>query len=49
MSDLGVSISEQLITDLKKKKLKMEIKEEVVSFFEEQFKKTTTILCLKKN
>ena len=34
MSDLGVSISEQLITDLKKKI--GEAQEEVVSFLEEQ-------------
>ena len=38
MSDLGVSISEQLIEDLKKKKIEDgKLKEEVVSFLEEQF------------
>ena len=50
MSDLGVSISEQLITDLKKKKIEDgKLKEEVVSFLEEQFNQNDHNFVFKKN
>ena len=50
MSDLGVSISEQLITDLKKKKIEDgKLKEEVVSFLEEQFNENDHNFVFKKN
>ncbi len=49
MSDLGVSISEQLITDLKKKKIEDgKLKEEVVSFLEEQFNENDHNFVFKK-
>ncbi len=50
MSDLGVSFTEQLISDLKKKKIEDgNIKEEVIKFLELQFQETNHNFLFKKN